>query len=85
MDNEALKDKLNGMIAAQLGIPAEEIRRGYGGYGHTLADLGADEYDIVSLIMALDGEFGISISDEDAQTLDTPSAIYEYMLKQTRE
>lgn len=84
MDNEALRNKLNVMIAEQLGISEQEVSRGYGGYGHTLENLGADEYDIISLLMALSGEFGISISDEDAQTLDTPKAIYEYILKQTQ-
>lgn len=81
MGNEALRDKLNRMIAEQLGIAEQEVRRGY---DYALEDLGADEYDIISLLMALSGEFGISISDEDAQTLDTPWAIYQYMLKQNQ-
>ncbi|WP_365356111.1 phosphopantetheine-binding protein [uncultured Pseudomonas sp.] len=66
------------MIAVQLGIPVREVRYGY---GSTLGDLGADEYDLVELVMALDTEFDISISDDDLQRLETPWSMYQYMLE----
>ncbi|MGL4394347.1 MAG: acyl carrier protein [Brevinema sp.] len=34
-------------------------------------DLGADSLDIVDFVMALEDEFGIDISDEDAQKIKT--------------
>jgi len=42
-------------------------------------DLGADSLDIVDLIMALEEEFGIDISDEEAQKLRTVGDAVKYI------
>ena len=44
-------------------------------------DLGADSLDVVELIMSLEDEFGIAISDEDAAQLYTVGRIVEYLQK----
>ncbi len=44
-----------------------------------LDDLGADSLDVVELIMGLEDEFGITISDEDASQLVTVSKIVDYL------
>ena len=44
-------------------------------------DIGADSLDVVELIMSLEGEFGIAISDEDAAQLYTVRRIVEYLEK----
>ena len=44
-----------------------------------LDDLGADSLDIVELIMELEDEFGIAISDEDAAKLVTVGRIVDYL------
>lgn len=38
---------------------------------HILDDLGADSFDMVQLVMALEEEFGIEIPNEDMETLST--------------
>ena len=43
--------------------------------------LGADSLDVVELIMSLEDEFDISISDEDAAQLYTVRRIVEYLDK----
>ena len=42
-------------------------------------DLGADSLDVVELIMSLEDEFGVSISDDDAAQLYTVGRIVEYL------
>lgn len=44
-------------------------------------DLGADSLDVVELIMSLEDNFGITISDEDAAELTTVRRIVEYLEK----
>ena len=44
-------------------------------------DLGADSLDAVELIMALEDNYGLAISDEDAANLVTVRKIVEYMEK----
>lgn len=48
-------------------------------------DLGADSLEIVDLIMAFEGEFGITIPDEDAEMLSTVRDAVEYLRKNTKE
>ena len=42
-------------------------------------DLGADSLDIVELVMALEEEFGLEISDEDAQQIHTLGEVVQYV------
>ncbi len=42
-------------------------------------DLEADSLDLVELIMALEEEFGGTISDEDAQEIRTVGQVVEYI------
>ena len=42
-------------------------------------DLGADSLDVVELIMSLEDEFGVTISDEDAAQLYTVGRIVDYL------
>lgn len=44
-------------------------------------DIGADSLDIVELVMALEDNFGIQISDEDAANLTTVGKIVDYLEK----
>ena len=44
-------------------------------------DLGADSLDVVELIMSLEDEFGIAISDNDAAQLYTVGRIVDYLEK----
>ena len=42
-------------------------------------DLGADSLDVVELIMAFEDEFGVAISDEDAQNIKSVNDVVSYI------
>jgi acyl carrier protein len=44
-----------------------------------LEDLGADSLDIVQLIIALEEEYGLEISDEDAEKIRTVQDIVDFI------
>ncbi|MEZ4605462.1 MAG: acyl carrier protein [Deinococcales bacterium] len=64
---EVIADKLDVDIADNLdgGTEDEFLKSSF------VDDLGADSLDVVELIMGLEDQFGIEISDEDAEKLVT--------------
>ncbi len=48
-------------------------------------DLGADSLEIVDLIMAFEGEFGITIPDEAAENLSTVREAVLYLRENAKE
>ena len=61
----------------QLGVDEDEVKAG----ASFVDDLGADSLDVVELVMALEEEFGLEISDEDAEKLTTVQHAIEYISK----
>ena len=59
--------KVKEMVASQLGKSEDEITL----ESSFIEDLGADSLDLVELIMSMEDEFGLEISDEDAETIIT--------------
>ena len=68
-------DKVREALAKQFELDPESITLDT----NLIDDLGADSLDVVELIMSLEDEFGISISDEDAAQLYTVSRIVDYL------
>lgn len=71
-------EKVQEILSEQLDVPAESITVDT----NLVDDLGADSLDVVELIMSVEDEFGISISDEDAANLPTVGKIVEYIERQ---
>ena len=65
------------IIAEKLGVDLDEIIP----KASFVDDLGADSLDLVELIMSMEEEFDIEISDEDAEKLLTVKDALEYVVK----
>ncbi len=68
-------DKIKAIIVEQLGVDESEVTP----EAHFIDDLGADSLDTVELVMALEEEFGIEISDEDAEKIQTVGDVSKYV------
>ncbi len=66
-DRTEVLAKVKDMIASQLGKSEDEITPD----SSFIEDLGADSLDLVELIMSMEDEFGLEISDEDAENIIT--------------
>ena len=73
--NEEIYEKLKGIIVEQLGVKVEEISP----EAHFADDLGADSLDIVEMIMAVEEEFTIQVSDDEAETLQTVQDVAKFI------
>lgn len=49
--------------------------------GKTLVDLGVDSLDVMLVIMDVGEAAGVAISDDEAEGLDTPDKIVEFILQ----
>ncbi len=61
----SVAEKVKEIIVDQLGVDAAEVKP----EAKFVDDLGADSLDLTELIMAMEEEFGVEISDEDAQQI----------------
>ena len=67
------------IIVEQLGVSEEEVTM----EASFLDDLGADSLDLVELIMAMEEEFSLEISDEDAEKILTVQDVVKYITDHT--
>ena len=68
-------DKIKAIIMDKLGVEESKITMN----SNFINDLGADSLDQIELIMQLEEEFDIEISDEEAETLTTVQKVYDFL------
>ncbi len=73
--------KVRAIIADQLMVDPDEVTD----EASFVEDLGADSLDTVELIMEFEDEFGVEISDEDAENIATVGEAIAYMAKIVEE
>ncbi|MGH7949787.1 MAG: acyl carrier protein [Candidatus Binataceae bacterium] len=70
-----VETKVREIICEQLGVSEDEVSP----EASFIEDLGADSLDIVEMVMALEEEFGIEISDEDAEKIRTVKDVVAFI------
>ncbi len=71
----SVEEKVKHIIVEQLGVDEQEVKP----QASFVDDLGADSLDVVELVMALEEEFGLEISDEDAEKLLSVQQAVDYI------
>lgn len=71
-------DRVKKIIVDRLGVDEEEVTL----EASFKDDLGADSLDIVELVMELEDEFEMEISDEDAEKITKVGEVVEYIKAQ---
>ena len=77
---DGLEERLRRIVVEQLGVHPDQVNR----KASFIDDLGADSLDTVELIMAFEEEFGIAISEEDAEKLTTFGKVLDYLRKERK-
>ena len=76
---KSVEQKVFDIIVEQLKVSPEEVTL----EASFIEDLGADSLDLVELIMAMEEEFGLEISDEDAEKIQTGQDAVNYITEHT--
>ena len=71
----SVEEKVKSIVAKQLGQGVDEVNN----ESSFIDDLGADSLDTVELVMSLEEEFDIEISDDEAENILTVQAAIDHI------
>ena len=71
----AVAERVKSIIVEQLGVDEDEVTLD----ASFTDDLGADSLDIVELVMAFEEEFGIEITEEEADNISNVREAVDYI------
>ena len=73
---EEVLDQVKQILVQQLGVDEDQVTP----EASFQDDLDADSLDLVELIMELEDQFGVKISDEEAQGIKTVDQAVDYIM-----
>lgn len=76
---KSVSDRVTAILTEQLSVDVEAVTPA----ATLVGDLGADSLDVIEVVMACEDEFGITIPDEDAETLSTVQSVVDYLAMRT--
>ena len=71
----SIEDRVKKIVCEQLGVKEEDVKPS----AAFVEDLGADSFDTVELVMALEEEFETEIPDEEAEKITTVQLACDYI------
>ena len=75
----SVEKRIKEIVAEQLGVEEAQVTN----EASFMDDLGADSLDTVELVMALEEEYDIEISDENAEKIQTVQDAIDYITEHT--
>ena len=75
----SVEEKVRSIVAKQLGVGEDEVNN----ESSFIDDLGADSLDTVELVMSLEEEFDIEISDDEAENILTVQSAIDHINSNT--
>ena len=81
MADEDIAQTVKSMVAERMDVDEEKITDDT----HFVNDLQADSLDMAELVIDLEEEFGVQITDEEAQGINTVGAAIQYIQEQKQD
>ena len=76
-----IREKVIGLVAERMGVEPDQITE----QTHFVNDLQSDSLDMAELVIDLEEAFDLTISDEEAQKIETVGEAIEHIAKAKEE
>ena len=73
----SVEERVKKIVCEQLGVGEDEVNTD----SSFVDDLGADSLNTVEIVMALEEEYGIEISESEAEVLKTFGDVHKFVLQ----